>query len=261
ATGDASVIFYNPAALGWQKEGSAIFTHSVWFESVNYDIAAVAVPVSDNIGVVGAGLQMLSYGSIDSWNNTGVSDGSFSPKDYVGMLSWGRKFHEKFSGGAQVKFISSKITQTASTLAADLGVRGQLTEELGLGFSAQNLGGKLKYINESESLPSIYRLGAEYQIKHTASVYADCNTPTDGKVWFSLGGEYNHSFMDEKLRTALRAGYTTRLSDARNDSTFPVSFGFGIGYSQFGLDYAFAPYGDLGATHHIGLKYSWGEKK
>ncbi|HOX24042.1 MAG TPA: hypothetical protein PLL10_11290, partial [Elusimicrobiales bacterium] len=55
-----------------------------------------------------------------------------------------------------------------------------------------------------------------------------------------------------------RLGYNSRLSDARQDSSFPFSIGAGVINKLAALDYAFVPYGDLGSTHHITLTLRWG---
>ena len=252
--GDPAVMFSNPAGLAHEKGSSAMASHSVWFESVNYTVAAYNRH-SEKYGTFGFGLQMLNYGEIDSTDNTGVADGSFSPRDLALSAGLGRALGENWTAGAQVKFLSSKIENSASAFLADLGAqyrRGAVTA----GLSLQNAGTKLKYGSVSESVPTQVRLGAAYAWR-AVTAYCDMNSPSDAKTWLALGAEYK-VYSSGRTGGALRAGYSTRAADARNDKTFPLSLGLGLTMDALGLDYAFVPYGDLGQTHQLTFGYHWG---
>ena len=257
-SGDPSAMFYNPAALAAEKGTSAMLTHAIWFESVNYTVAALS-RYTEKYGALGFGIRLLNYGEIDSLDSAGISDGSFSPRDVAVSAGWGRGLNSgwldgSWSVGAQVKYLSSKISESASALLADGGVQYKRSR-LAAGFSLQNIGTSLKYGSESESVPVQTRFGLAYAWR-TITAYGDLGIPSDAKMWAALGAEY-FAYSTDKLSAALRAGYSTRAGDARNDKIFPLSFGLGIGMSEFGLDYAFVPYGDLGQTHHITLNYRW----
>lgn len=72
---------------------------------------------------------------------------------------------------------------------------------------------------------------------------ADVAKPQDNDVYWCLGAEW---WMQDTI--ALRAGYKT------NQDIGPGwSAGLGFKFQRICLDYAYAPYGDLGNTHRISL--------
>ena len=253
-SGDPSVMFFNPAGLAYEKGSAAMATHALWFESVHYTVAAYNRH-TPKYGTFGIGLQALSYGDITSVDNTGVADGTFSPRDLALTAGLGRDINEKLTAGAQAKYLYSKIDNSASALLVDLGAQYR-HNSLTAGLAIQNAGTKLKYNSESESVPTQLRLGAAYGWSKITA-YGDLNLPSDAKTWLALGVEYK-AYTADNITGMLRAGYSTRANDARNDKTFPFSLGLGLSKDKFALDYAFVPYGDLGQTHHITLGMRWG---
>ena len=229
--------------------------HAIWFESVNYSAAAYNRSFG-KAGVFGLGVQLLNYGSIDSLDNTGTADGTFSPRDVVGALAWGRELGENFSVGAAAKYLSTRIDNSANALLGDLGLQ---FSQAGLraGFAFQNMGTKLKYNKVSETIPTQSRFGLSYDYR-AFTFYGDAGLPEDAAAWYAAGAEYR-AVTAGKMRAAFRAGYSTRAGEARNDKTFPVSLGLGRGTGAYELDYAFVPYGDLGQAHHLTFNMRWGE--
>ena len=255
---DPASLYYNPASAVGSQLAAFSFTHSVWFQSVTYDAAALSLPLDDNgkAGYLLAGVQYLNYGGMDSLDNTGALDGSFTPHDLTVNAGWARSITKELSGGILFKYINSAINNTASTFSFDLGARYALGRGFSAGLSAQNICGSLQYAAQSAPLPRQRRLGVKWENRiFTAETDALLNS--DGKDAFALGFEARPlSFGGTGV--ALRAGYTSRLSDARQDSAFPFSLGAGVISKMAALDYAFVPYGDLGATHHISLTLRWG---
>jgi len=254
-SGDPSVMFFNPAGLAAEKGSSAMAAHAVWFESVGYTVAAYNKHAG-KYGTFGFGLQMLNYGDIGSTDNNGASDGTFSPRDLALTLGLGRDLGGNWSAGAQVKYLSAKIDKTATAFLFDAGAQYR-HKALTAGLAVQNFGAKLKYNSVSESVPTLVRLGAAYGWSKVTA-YGDFSFPSDAKTWLAFGAEYK-AYSADKVNGVLRAGYSTRAADARNDKTFPVSLGLGVTMNAMGFDYAFVPYGDLGQTHHLTFGYRWGE--
>ena len=255
ASDEPSMMFYNPAGLAPQKDSSLMVMHAIWFESVGYSVAAYNRPFGET-GVFGLGVQMLNYGSIDSTNNNnGASDGTFSPRDIVASLAWGRELGGDFSVGAAAKYLSTRIDNSASAFLGDAGLQYRRSG-LTAGLALQNVGTKLKFNKVSEAVSRQGRLGLAYDYL-TFTFYGDVNLPSDADAWYAAGAEYR-LVTAGKMRAAFRAGYSTRSGEARNDKTFPFSFGLGLGVDAYDLDYAFVPYGDLGQAHHITLNIRWG---
>ena len=73
----------------------------------------------------------------------------------------------------------------------------------------------------------------------------------DSGFFTNAGAEYARRM--GQVDAAVRLGYNSDVKGL--DSISGFSAGFGITYKKYTLDYAIAPYGDLGLTHRISLAY------
>ena len=251
-SGDSNSIYWNPAGLNSITRKSASVMHAVWFEDIVYDWASFAMPYKD-WGVFGLGIQYLSYGSIKRIDSTGLETGDFSPTDMCVSLSYARNF-KGVDLGANIKYISLKIENTATAYGADLGaqykLKDVLDDKLTLGLAVQSIGTKVKFINEEDPLPMNVKLGGAYAIKGNWLAVLDFNAPIDNAVSVGAGTEYMYK-VKEKIELFGRAGYNTRNLDTGGLNG--VTAGIGIKYLDYGFDYAFVPYGELGNTQRISI--------
>jgi len=132
-------------------------------------------------------------------------------------------------------------TENASTFAFDLGVIYDFTNYpgLNLAFALQNVGPGVKFIEETDKLPTNVKLASAYAQKQY-TLCLELDKEVDSDIMFGLGGEY---IIKEVL--ALRGGYNT---------THSISLGFGVTWNQFDLSYCFAPNKDLDASHRFTLQ-------
>ena len=252
---DSTAIYWNPAGLSQisDRNGSLSVMHAVWFEDIYYDWASYALPIK-SLGVIGIGVQYLSYGSLQQMDNTGLNTGSFSPTDLAVTASWARDIGG-LALGLNLKYISSTIVNTATAYAADLGAMKKfLNDDLTIGCAAQNMGTALKYVKDQESLPFNMKVGGAYKLKSSWMALADINAPIDGPLYYGAGTEYVLN-LKGSLDIALRAGYNTRNINTGGINGFTA--GFGIKYREYSIDYAFVPYGDLGNTNRISLSVAF----
>ncbi len=245
-------LFQNPAGLAGNWLTGFSFSHALLVEDISYDAAGAAVPLG-KAGVVGLGVQYLSYGSMASLDNAGAAAGNLSPVDSAYSLGWGYNIDEDIKVGAVGKYIDSKIYGSAASTAMELGllISG---EDLSLGLAAQNMGKGLKFNKESSPLPVNVRLGINITSRTNWEWAADLNFPKDGSAWLAAGGEYAVE-MKSAWTLYLRAGYNTAALDTGGING--ISAGFGLARRRLALDYAFKAMGDLGATHHLGLTCRW----
>jgi long-subunit fatty acid transport protein len=245
---NADSVYWNPAGLNKIEGKSLSVMHAAWFEGITYDWAAYAQKVG-SIGTFGVGVQYLSYGSINGTDDTGLDTGSFSPSGRALTVSYARQLCG-LSLGANVKYISSQIQNTASAYAVDAGAQYALTEKLDLGAVMQNAGTKMKFNNVEETLPFAVKCGAAYRVRPQWALSAEVNAPIDNTPVYSAGTEYRYA-IDGRISAAGRLGYTTRTNDTGGLNG--VTMGAGFTYLSYSIDYAFVPYGDLGNTHRISL--------
>lgn len=276
---DLYALYYNPAGLGFLKknEASGMFlknlddTYQAFF---GYGQPLPFAGLSGNWeAAAGAGIVISQNGKIEV--NRTNPDGTLASseeltagQDVVLTVGYAEGLGEtELEGtrnktvshylGGNLKYVRSTLAETfhAQTFALDGGYLIELSDpKIRLGLSVQNLGGKLKFIEEGDPLPLIYRLGASYHYsgwEHHFVFSAEMDRLVYEKTWLpSLGAEYRH-----QNQFSFRAGYQIARDLAG------LTLGFGIHHQELNLDYAWAPYQDISDTHRITLTYRFGKEK
>jgi len=249
-------IYWNPANLSYIDKKELSFSHTIWFEDVNYEWLSFVLPTTE-YGVFGLGLQYVSYGSIDRVDNTNTSDGSFSPLDMALYLSYANSY-DNLDFGFNLKYIYSKIEESASAIGIDVGVKYRLgNDKTSLGAAITNFGTDMKFNKETESLPFLFKIGAAHYIIENWLVSLDLNFPKDNEIYVNVGTQYGIEIADN-LKFNLRAGYEGRNKDIPGFNW--INLGFGFEYLDYVFDYAFVPYGDIGMTHRFSFSIKFGKQ-
>jgi outer membrane protein OmpA-like peptidoglycan-associated protein len=117
-----------------------------------------------------------------------------------------------------------------------------------LGAAVRHVG-VATYGSRSENLPAEGALGADYRFGRFAAA-ADVVFPFSNLPNARVGIEYS-----PVREAALRMGWRSGPYDiATLGPMSGLTAGLGLTLGRFGVDYAFVPYGKLGATHRIGLR-------
>lgn len=249
-------IYWNPANLSFVDKKELSFSHTIWFEDINYEWLAFALPTKE-AGVFGFALQYVSYGSMDKVDNTNTADGSFSPIDMALYLSYANSY-EKFNFGLNLKYIYSKIENSASAVAIDLGGNYDINNgKTFIGAAITNFGTDMKFNKTTEPLPFLFKAGASHFIFDEWLVSLDLNFPRDNDFYVNLGTQYTLEVI-KNMDCFFRVGYEGRNKDIPGFNW--INFGFGLQYSDYGFDYAFVPYGDIGMTHRFSVSIKFGKK-
>ena len=261
---DAYAATYNPAGLGFLPSTQFSGQHLSYLDSIHYEYLSFAVPLprssncSDMSTCPGSGLggsvQYLGTGDIAGRDDVGNPTGDFSSYYAAYNLSYGKSFNEKLAVGVTGKLISAKLDDvSASAYAADLGAMYKMPAHVTLGASLTNVGSKLKFISDGDSLPMAFHLGGAWEPNAHWMVTSEVVYPKTGLASFHLGGEWRP--MD---RLSLRMGYRT---DTVKELSALAGYSAGLGVNVWGqeLSYAWLPYGDLGNTHYISLLMKFGE--
>jgi hypothetical protein len=256
AADDSSALAWNPAGLSFMQQKEAAFMHDSLIESVHLEHLAIAAP-GDNYSM-GASMSYLGYGSIAGYDNNGASIGDQSAYSYIFSGGLSTFVHERLAVGVTGSVLRESLAGvSAGTFAGNLGAMyGLASHPLGgdyrLGMAVTNLGPGLKFDSERDPLPQKISFGAAaMHVKELPlNLTADVTKPNDNSTYIGIGSEY---WFKEII--ALRLGYA-----GSNDQGKGLRLGMGLKLRQFIFDYAYAGYGDFGATHWIELSLRWGEK-
>lgn len=242
---DASAISWNPAGIAQIDSKEISMSYNMWLQSTSYSTLHYVRPILPG-HTLGASIFYLSYGDImettaDSRAGTGRT---FSPSGAVATISYASKIREYLFLGINLKLLNQSIdTYQESGIAIDLGLLFKNSRGIDIGLVVQNLGSM-----GGSSLPQTLKLGLSKNLLDDRLLVAlDISFPEDNNTIVSLGGEYQ---INQLL--VIRAGYNTKSEEGAGGN---LGMGLGLNLSRFALDYAYVPYGELGATHRVGLRF------
>jgi len=287
---DVNSLYWNPGGLALMDKSEVSFIQTKWLGDIDFNNVSAAFPMGD-IGTIGLALTSITYGEMDvrtivQPEGTGEK---FSSSDFSATLGWGRRFTDRFSFGANVKYIEERIWHMkASTVAVDLGTTFKTQfKDMKIGMSVSNFGSKMRLEGDDTrikvdiapdqegnnskidghldtdavDLPLLFRVGLAadvLKIPHGKLTLAiDAAHPNNYAESLSIGGEFN--LMDMAF---LRAGQTFYLDDIDEDGEAysPEKFNFGGGINilvsrnmRFKLDLAYGDWGILSDVRRFSL--------
>jgi len=249
---DAYAPVWNPAGLGFLNSTQVAGMHLSYLETINYEFASFVHPFSPGHSL-GVSAQYLSPGNVASTDLNGNSLGTFSGHYGAYSVSYGQTLNDKLSLGLTGKVINAEISDvSANAYAFDAGTLYQATDRLSLAAVVANVGTKLTFIDQADSLPSEFRLGGAYKPTDVLNLTAEAVYEFTGLTSGHLGVEYLPSPF-----ISLRAGFRT---DTTKDLSALAGFTTGLGLHMWGqeFDYAWVPLGDLGNTQYFSLVLRFG---
>ena len=262
---DGTAVFWNPAGLDYIYQQNVTLFHSSLYEGTLYDFLGYAYPTL-NIGTFGLGIARLSTGEIIETDINNEKLGEFSFEKYRLYLGYGLKLPYDLAAGVSVKversafFNMQQFNDAIGTgVGLDAGIMyrprwfsSALVRDWSAGLSIQNLFPlQLKEGDETDVYPAIITLGIMRKIRlrdnrDAMHILLDLNKTANVDMGFRFGVEYNFQNLG-----MIRVGYNGQSP----------SFGAGLRYSIFQVDYAFAnPSTDglLPPTHRISLSFNFG---
>ncbi|MCZ6677289.1 MAG: PorV/PorQ family protein [Candidatus Poribacteria bacterium] len=247
---DLYASYWNPAGLVRVQRPQLGLMHNEWFEGINHQFIGFVQPLG-SAGTLGGSLIYLSFGELDKRDETGKELGTFRPYDMALILSYARRFTSALSLGVNAKWVREKIdTESAQVVAFDIGgLYAVPNSSLSLGFNAQHLGTKAKFVEESFSLPVNIKVGAAYKLLEDAfTIAADVNRPSDNDLTVGLGMAFTASELIH-----LRTGYKYKIGGNDLGTESGLTGGVGFTIEGFQIDYAFVSFGKLGPVHRFSL--------
>ncbi|MCG9126654.1 PorV/PorQ family protein [Candidatus Poribacteria bacterium] len=249
ATDDIYASFWNPAGLvRLQRPGLALM-HNEWFAGINHEFVGFAFPFSDD-DIVGVSANFLSFGELQGRDQDGNETTVFRPYDLAMSISYARKIN-RISFGVNAKYLREQIAdENGSGIAFDFGGLYTFTRTpISIGFNAQNVGPRVKYVEDAFELPFTLRLGTAYTLwDDTCVLSMDFIRPTDNDNAVGTGIAYNIANVLQ-----LRTGYKYTFGGNDLGPLSGLRSGFGLTLKRFQVDYALIPFGVLGLTHRFSL--------
>jgi len=229
---DATATYWNPAGLGALEHTNFNAMHSELFLGTNYDYLGWATPLK--YGSIG-----LSYLRISTPGILIYKDSQYLGKDDasadVFYLGYGIDLRG-WRVGITAKYLEKELpTASGSVFSVDLGIQRELTEELLLGITLQDIiSPEIEWSNGyREEVPTNYRIGLAYKNNNWLVLYE--YEKADDFSQGHLGFEYELN------------QYLTLRSGLREDD---FTAGIGLKKDNYQFDYAYCA-GDLGNTHRL----------
>jgi len=254
---DPFTVFYNPAALTGQGLWRLGLAHNSYFQNAHGEYVAMSIP-SGRWGF-GVGLQFFAVNDIPF--RTGPTEqplSEFDASDALIQMAGAYRVTDRVSVGLAAKGVFEKIdSEVANGVAFDLGGLFQVNDRIAFGAAFNHLGPDISYADESDKLPTTFRLGGGYSTADW-TVRGELVSPNNESGKFHLGAEYVFVIPSEGAPTVLANAFIApRAGYAFGYDTRSWAVGFGIGVDRVAVDYAFVPYDDdLGDTHRFGLVFT-----
>jgi len=245
--GEICVLHYNPASLISLSNREVSFSYQRGLADDNFMTLLYGQPTP--FGVLGGAFSYYTAGDMEMIDSDGDKWTAKAEQDIVIVAGFARKFLENLPMGVNLKIISSKLVEveTGTAFAIDLGgLYYPPLEGLNIGLAIRNLGTKLKFLEEGDSLPLTISVGAAYEkpfgrqkilvsIDLPFLVYEQVITP-------AIGFEFNWREMVQG-----RLGYRFNIDDTG------LTLGTGLTYRNYFINYAFGLADKLESAHRVSL--------
>lgn len=250
--GDVSSVYYNPATVNLNNSAGIMFSHQAWIQDLSSQFVGANFSLWGIPFSVGANTTKVNDFEVRT-QPTETPQSTFDVNYFYGNLSSGFGLTENIYFGFSIKYLYESIfTDDAAGLGYDLGlIYTDILENLNLGLSVRNLGSMNNLRLEKTKLPSDLLLNATYKFSvESASLEI---LPVFG-IQNYFDSEITHIHFGSEIgydkQFFLRLGYVNGI-ESRN-----ISFGAGVFYKGFNLDYAFTPFTyNIGNANTISLQY------
>lgn len=253
-----TAIFWNPAGTAYVTGREATFSHSQWLLDIQFSAAAVGLEIGNwgvlGISVIQMGIPDFEETTVQAQSGTGrmVSAG-----DLALGISVARRFTDKLSMGAQVRYVREELDQDSfSNVLFDIGATYFTGfRQIRLAVCAQHFGPDIKMLRDKFRMPLIFKVGVADDLFHNdlqrLTLGFDLLHPTDNREHVNAGLEYG--FLDKLF---LRSGYRfgTDLGT--------WSFGAGLRQTLLGVtgvfDYAYSDFGEImGGVNRLSVSFAF----
>jgi len=232
AISDFWSVFNNPAGISWGKgiKAGFSFENRYLLKELSYKIIGLTLPLkAGTLGIVASQYGYSNYSEMKAG------------------LSFSRKFGKYFSAAVQLDYFRIQIAES-------YGNKNLLSFEIGLLYKAnRNISFGLHLLNPvpvkvsahpAEHLPLTVRLGIAYTFSDAFVAILEAEKDLINKPIIKAGAEYHFA-----------KSFSARIGISTNPTIF--TFGFGLEFGRFCLDFASGYHPVLGFTPSGSLIFSF----
>jgi hypothetical protein len=250
---DASASYYNPSLLAIAENPSIVATHNKWILDITHSYAAIQFARGNHNFALS--FNFMQTPGIDIRGNVPTAEplGTIDAFNLAAGLSYATTLSD-WQVGATLNYLFEKYyLSTAPGWAIDLGVlRKDLLDGVDFGFVVKNMGKMSTLKNEASPLPLMVQTSFSYHIPNFFDdkllISPGLQWVSQEKVYFGLGTEFQ---VVDYL--AIRAGVKNGVEELL------WSFGLGLNYNSFQLNYAYSPleFDFVSPTNMFSLRMSY----
>ena len=291
--GDLQTVAFNPSGICSAMDNQLSLSYVGDFKlGTNYASAQYS-HTFDKIGSFAATVQYNNYGDMAYASESGTTDGTtFNVSDYAVTLGWGRELTDKWSIGANLKYVGVQYESgRAGALGVDVAATYWSYSNWAFTLAGRNIGRQLFIVemqNDKKWLPFSLDFTASKKLDHLPltivvgyrdiqhwnkayddplhlnatydPITGDYETPSKASRFFTnlgchivVGGE-----LEIGKNLLLRASYN--YADHHNmdvplkRTLVGFSAGFGVRIKAFQVDYAYSRSNIVGSPHFLTLR-------
>lgn len=266
ATGDADVVFYNPAGIAGLSAAAAL-SYQRHVEDIGVGTAAVAYRLGRI--VVGLGFAFVDVGDVPECvpdpafggQTCQLTGNSVSASETTGRVAAALSLmQDRLQLGAGVGLISVDLVDvTRRTALFDVGAQYAL-RAVTIGASLRNAGGALRGNDLADApLPTEARLGATVNLTRPSGLGATAAADLiaalgEGGAGIAVGIEAGLLPAGTgQLGAVGRFGYNGTAGDGGLGA---LQLGAGVSIGNFAVDYVYQNYDLLGSLHRFGVRWA-----
>ncbi|MDD4847373.1 MAG: type IX secretion system protein PorQ [Bacteroidales bacterium] len=287
--GDINNALMNPSFITPEIHNSAALNYINYYAGINYGYAAYS-RTFDKAGSFMATMQFINYGKFKEADYTGIqTDNTFSANELALNIGWGRNLTPRWSIGANAKLIYSSLYDDYNAFGVGVDVAASYyipDDDFTVSVVARNFGYMVNpYVTgNSNWLPFDLAIGISQKLKHLPFRYTIMYnniqkwdlTYDDPRYWEydPMTGERSNeksdiaAFGDKLMRhfviggeftiakvVAIRGGYNYQRRQELKTETkrgmVGFSWGIGLNFRRFSIDYARSTYHLAGSPNYI----------
>jgi hypothetical protein len=175
---DANSMFYNGSKTVFNEAKYGVgLTYTPWLHELDvknlYQLSLSSFYKLNEKEAISFGLRNFSLGTFNFTDAIGQDMGTYKPQDFAIEAGYSRKLSEKLGVSLSLRYISSKLANSASSsnyksgkaIAADISAFYKNNKGWNFGAALTNLGNKINYGGTDSYIPANLALGAAYNKK------------------------------------------------------------------------------------------------